>query len=343
MPTPRLVHAPMDLPVPRWAANAAGYVSCVAFCSIFYVVPTTSAVLLYRIAAAKGVSEAMPWLAMAAAWVGLAFLPYRRWKPASWFLRSWYGIFDVRTNLHELPKPPPPSEQRRILAMHPHGVIPVHSLIWSALCEQFYPHIYGFAAAADVLLRLPLMRQVCGSLNTYGSTRRELDQRLATENLFITLDGIRGIFEAMPGREVAVDPKNRMGLMKLAVKHRSILVPCYVFGAQDQWINLAGDANSLLGRLSRRLRVSIVLFVGAFPWILPIPRFAPLSFVFGEEVDAGALRARAARSADPHASPSSVDASAALLVADAYRASLQSVFERFKAAAGCPRATLELL
>ena len=174
--------------------------------------------------------------------------------------------------------------------------------------------------------------------------------------MFITLDGIRGIFLAKPGREVAVI-NQRMGFFRLAMKHRARVVPVYVFGANEMWHNLTADENGLLGSLCRRLRMSIFcLFYGSFPWILPVPRFVPLTYAFGEDVDAAtwtvrgrtirvaaaALREQAMRE-NPDASASEVDEAGACLLRDAYRASLISAFEKNKHEAGYADRTLEIL
>lgn len=267
---PPLVRADAELDMPQWAVMGIGKMTVILFCHLFYVVPTVSVALpvaaglaVYR----GGLSDAVPWMLACVAWISLAFLPYSPWPFWRKLFRTWYPVFQIRHNLHVKP----PEEQLTIVTMHPHGVIPLQGLVWSALCDQWYSKEYGTAAAANVLLRLPLFRHCLGWLSTYGSDRKTLESNLKkNKSLFILPDGIRGIFLAKPGRECAV-VRQRMGLIRLAVKYEARLVPCYAFGANEQFTQIAADESSFLGRLSRRLRVSITLFAGSFPYILPIP------------------------------------------------------------------------
>ena len=330
--------------LPAFLRRLLGYFSVTIFCQLFWVIPFISITMLSFLYRAYSLGKLGATTAtIAVVWFSLAFMPYKRWPWWSRVFRLWYEPFHVKTYLHTVNQTPPdPALKRSIMAMHPHRVIPLHSIIMSAIIEQHFPHMYGFAVAADVLLRLPLMRQVIGWLNTYGSTKQSLDKHLETKNMFITLDGIRGIFLAKPGREVAVI-NQRMGFFRLAMKHRARVVPVYVFGANEMWHNLTADENGLLGSLCRRLRMSIFcLFYGSFPWILPVPRFVPLTYAFGEDVDAAVLREQAMRE-NPDASASEVDEAGACLLRDAYRASLISAFEKNKHEAGYADRTLEIL
>lgn len=49
-----------------------------------------------------------------------------------------------------------------ILAMHPHGIVPLQAVLWSAYCDQYFRDgdrfMYGFGAAADVVAYVPYLR-----------------------------------------------------------------------------------------------------------------------------------------------------------------------------------------
>jgi len=74
--------------------------------------------------------------------------------------------------------------QQFILAMHPHGIIPLHALLWVAYCDQYLSdkalniQMYGFGAVADVVFYLPFLRTILGWLSvcsaTYSTLRRGL-------------------------------------------------------------------------------------------------------------------------------------------------------------------------
>ena len=66
-----------------------------------------------------------------------------------------------------------------ILAMHPHGIIPLQGFLWPALCDQYLHDLYGFGATTDAALRIPLLRQVigwlsAGSASPYRTARANL-------------------------------------------------------------------------------------------------------------------------------------------------------------------------
>ena len=55
-------------------------------------------------------------------------------------------------------------DQKLIMAMHPHGIVPFHALLWAAFCDQYYvfedKKLYGFGAAADIVAHLPFLRNI---------------------------------------------------------------------------------------------------------------------------------------------------------------------------------------
>jgi 2-acylglycerol O-acyltransferase 2 len=71
----------------------------------------------------------------------------------------------------------------------------------------------------------------------------------------------------------------RKGFLRLCVKHGVPVVPVYVFGATKMFRRLQLP---LLERLSRLIRMSIVVFFGV--WGLPIPFRQRLSYVMGDPI-----------------------------------------------------------
>ena len=79
----------------------------------------------------------------------------------------WYEVLDFSCNT-------PPEyrtlitkdadDQKLIMAMHPHGIVPFHALLWAAFCDQYYVYegkkLYGFGAAADIVAHLPFLRNI---------------------------------------------------------------------------------------------------------------------------------------------------------------------------------------
>lgn len=94
-----------------------------------------------------------------------------------WFRKLgqlWYEIFKFSCN-----KSPEELKEliayaklnKLIVAMHPHGVVPFHGVLWSAYCDQYLTDhsngesLYGFGAVANSAMRAPLLRNIMGWLS----------------------------------------------------------------------------------------------------------------------------------------------------------------------------------
>ena len=71
-----------------------------------------------------------------------------------------------------------------IIGTHPHGIIPFQALLWAAFCDQYLRDyetgecLYGFGAAADVVLTLPVLRTIMGWLTCGGAGYNTLKRGL---------------------------------------------------------------------------------------------------------------------------------------------------------------------
>lgn len=98
-------------------------------------------------------------------------LPPKEWKIMRRVPQLLYELYDFSCNLS-------PETCRKlvmegdfkqyIIGMHPHGIVPIQALLWTAYCDQ-YMHIddralYGFGAAADVVNYIPFLRNIMVSL-----------------------------------------------------------------------------------------------------------------------------------------------------------------------------------
>mmetsp|Transcript_70729 Transcript_70729/g.169362 ORF Transcript_70729/g.169362 Transcript_70729/m.169362 type:complete len:358 (+) Transcript_70729:84-1157(+) len=267
----------------------------------------------------------------------LALHPTYEWPAARRLCQLYYEIFQVKHNLtaERAEKLVQEGEQDIfILGMHPHGIIPIQSLLWCAFCDQYVRTkkrgtLYGFGGMATIITRLPFLRTILGWLNggpaDYATLKRGLR---AGKNLYMLPGGLAEIFTAQPGRDVAVW-RNRRGLCRLALETGARLTPLYVFGGNDFFEQLV-TSDSWIAKLSRRIGASITLYWGRFG--LPIP-FVPQPgcvIAMGEPLPS-------VRCAGEKPTDDEVEALHAR-----YEAALLEVFERTKAAAGRPEAVLEI-
>lgn len=171
--------------------------------------------------------------------------------------------------------------------MHPHGIVPIQALLWSAYCDQYLSNenraLYGFGAAADVVGYIPFLRNIMGWLSGGSASYKALKDGLTKgispvvnaagrtpRHLYILPGGVAEIFTSTVGRNAIVF-KSRKGLARLSLETGAELIPTYVFGGTDFFHNLA-TGDSILSKISRNLRAGVTIFWGHFG--LPIP-FTP--------------------------------------------------------------------
>jgi hypothetical protein len=295
----------------------------------------------------------------------LAFYPVKQWPFFRRYFQLWYDLFDFH---HNIALPLDPTTQKveetslLIYATHPHGVIPIHGYLWCAFCDQHFPERYGFGALTDIAMRLPLLRQVMGWLSSTSASKGVLIERMnAGENLYLLPGGVAEIFLACPGRHVIKAPRN--SLMKLSLQTGAVLVPIYVFGANDFYSQLAtcdmsptskkgksscssSDPTNLIGRvqraLSRKAKGGFTLFWGQYG--LPVPYEARCSMVLGDPIEPvpgtlGQERSGNKMTCKKVAEPTEEQIDELLY---RYTYALVSLFEQYKTQAGCPEAELIL-
>lgn len=240
--------------------------------------------------------------------------------------------------------------ERFILGMHPHGIIPIHTLLWTAYADQYLrtPElgtIYGFGGMASVILYLPVLRTLRHGM-AHGATRAlsrpqaRADDRHAPRHLPRQAPGAQSVHAARrhrrdlhcrePGTHTVVW-RARRGLCRLALETGARLVPMYVFGGNDFFYQ-SRTSSSWLARASRAVGASFTLFWGRLWWAPWVPLVPPsgVTIAFGEPLPSQ-------RAAAPDGRPSEEEISA---LNRAYEEGLRAIFDEYKAAAGYPDAVL---
>ena len=283
----------------------------------------------------------------------LVLTPIRPWPRFRRIFQLWYELFDFHHNLAlPLKFPESAASSLHILAMHPHGVIPIQGMMWTAFCDQYMNDMYGFGAAADATMYVPLVRQILGWLSAGSASRYVLQEGLEKgQNLFILPGGIAEIFLAHPGRHVI--KAQRRGLMKLALQTGAALVPVYVFGGNDFYHHLATKApketrrsDSLVGEVlekhSRSFKTAFTIFWGQYG--LPLPYPAKCTMVLADPIwpvpnTLGEGRAGDTMTCRKVPEPTTEQIEELM---DRYTSALSRLFDQYKAQAGYPDARLEI-
>ena len=148
--------------MPKPARLALGWITAVLFSTTFLIVPVSivGLPLLWSLSPTASITCASL-LAIS------MLLPQTEWVNARKVGQLWYELFDFSCNLS------PEECERRIqlgnvgqyaVGMHPHGIIPLQAVLWAAYCDQYLSSksgaLYGFGATADVVMYLPILRNI---------------------------------------------------------------------------------------------------------------------------------------------------------------------------------------
>lgn len=206
-------------------------------------------------------------------------------------LQSWIACrvikyFSFRFIFEERPKcPSDPNYRPWIMVAPPHGVFPYGNL----LAMLVWPSLNGSTfrgLASSSALRPPIFKQILRSMGVIDASRTVARKTLEDgHSIGISTGGVAEVFETNADDECIV-MRQRVGLIKLAIRTGSDLVPCYLFGNTDLLGCWAGEGlphgRSILERVSRKVGFALIVIHGRFG--LPIPRRVPVLGVMGKPI-----------------------------------------------------------
>lgn len=264
----------------------------------------------------------------------LAILP-QPYKPKT--LQSWIAIqvcryFSFRFIYEEQPMAvPTPGSQKedsddntdqyhpRIMVAPPHGVFPYGNI----LSMLVFPSMFGQSfrgLASSAALRPPVFKQVLRSIGVIDASRNVARKALEqNKSLGISTGGVAEVFETNEDDEVVL-LKERVGLVKLAIRTGADIVPCYVFGNTKLLGCWAGEGipkgRYWLERISRKLGFALILVHGRF--LLPVPWRKPVLGVMGKGIPTHHIQCE-----DP--TPEQIETIQTILLED-----MEALFDRYK-------------
>ena len=174
----------------------------------------------------------------------------------------------------------------QILVAPPHGVFPYGNLLAMIGWPTYTGHHF-LGLAANAALRTPVFKQILCRMGVIDASRSSA--RRALENyphtIGISTGGVAEIFETTSADECIL-LKERVGLIKLAIRTGADLVPCYMFGNTKLLHCWAGDGipggRTILEKISRKIGFALIVFHGRFG--LPIPFRSPVLAVKGKGI-----------------------------------------------------------
>ena len=199
---------------------------------------------------------------------------------------SYRFVFDQRPVIQPKERKEGETIHPQLLVAPPHGVFPygniLSMILWPSVCGH---HFYGLASSAA--LRAPVFKQIMKSIGCIDASRETARRALAKYpyTLGISTGGVAEVFETNRDDEVIL-LKERIGLIKLAIRTGAALVPAYEFGNTKLLSCWAGEGipggHSFLQKLSRRLGFALIIIHGRFG--LPIPFRIPVFGVIGKPI-----------------------------------------------------------
>ena len=206
--------------------------------------------------------------------------PFREEALSSWLCYLILKYFSFKAVMDEVRV----NNRPAIKVAPPHGVFPYGNLLTMAA----YPSLYGFSfkgLAASAAVTIPIFKHCLSTIGVISASSESATKALEKGlTIGISTGGVSEVFEtnASENEEVIV-LKGRKGLIKLAMKTGSELLPCYLFG-NTQLFSLysGGPLHSSLRTLSRKIGFALILFWGRFG--LPIPYREPIFGVMGKAI-----------------------------------------------------------
>ncbi|KAL9180288.1 hypothetical protein ACHAXT_008258 [Thalassiosira profunda] len=166
--------------------------------------------------------------------------------------------------------------KRYLFAAQPHGVLTFVGMCAAATNPSDVENVP--TAAASVVLKMPLLKNLMGIFNLVDASAGSLKRQLKKRSVLIYIGGIAELFKSCPTEERLYLQK-RKGFIKLALREGVDVVPVYLFGNTSV---LSVLKHGPLAALSRKLQASLTLFWGK--WYLPIPRDEKLLYVVGRPI-----------------------------------------------------------
>eukprot|EP00755_Sulcionema_specki_P016192 Sspe_Gene.10192::Locus_3406_Transcript_2_3_Confidence_0.400_Length_2656::g.10192::m.10192 len=220
--------------------------------------------------------------------MSMAYRNSEKWQ----YLRDYFPQRIVRRNSSKYDP-----EKNYLFCVHPHGVQAIAVSNFLASVNGFPKLFPGLKCTAQTLpmnFWMPFMREHCIALGAGNASKKAITQALtwckgASTVLFV--GGAKEALYARPhGNQIVL--KDRVGFIKMAIRTGAALVPCYSFGENSLYRNLAGDTRPRLLKWQRRVQrlltfaPLLVAGRGLFSYsggLIPFRR--PITTVVGDPID----------------------------------------------------------
>lgn len=276
---PKGVGLVYEAPPPTFLSDLVAYVTLTGLFSFVLLAPLLAIAWGYWIYAGSWIGSAL--LAVLLSSPFWAFGVSEAVRNSRVF-QSWRTFFHYRVWKEERM----PDDQRNVLfAMFPHGMFPMSLACAAGIAGEIFPEWGDKAserfssAVASVFFKAPLLAPLLTWLGCHPCDAACLRKLVRRGSCVLVPEGIAGVFHSHREREMVYVQK-RKGFIRLAIQEGATLVPVYAFG-QTQLHDVAFGPDGIAARVSRYLRIALVIFTGQWG-ILPLPRREPLLMAIGK-------------------------------------------------------------
>ncbi|TYZ63962.1 hypothetical protein PybrP1_003658, partial [[Pythium] brassicae (nom. inval.)] len=174
-----------------------------------------------------------------------------------------------------------------VFGFHPHGIILLSRIAtYGGIWEEMFPDTAPRALGATPIFFVPLARELCLWLGAVDASRSTADKVLRSGySVNVYPGGVPEIFLSNPNtKENKIVLKNRMGFVKLAIRHGAELVPTFVFG--EKWFfNVWSPPTSVITFFRKVLKIPMIVFWGRFLWMPKrLPEGKRFGIVYGKPI-----------------------------------------------------------
>eukprot|EP00904_Undaria_pinnatifida_P007772 jgi/Undpi1/4124/HiC_scaffold_16.g07491.m1 len=178
--------------------------------------------------------------------------------------REYFGFEVVHEDYDMFMKLLADKGQQYLLAQMPHAVMPFGAILGMSVAETAFPGVWPVSAVvASALLSTPVLRDAINVLGVRKAGTASILQMFA--------DGFKavcvvtgGIGEMFVSRKTETLTCLRKNFAKIAFRGGYAIIPVYCFGVSRTHDLLPGVGHRYIRLLSRKLRLPLILFRGAF-------------------------------------------------------------------------------
>ncbi|KAF0700339.1 Aste57867_9152 [Aphanomyces stellatus] len=164
-----------------------------------------------------------------------------------------------------------PSKQY-VFGGHPHGILILNRLsTFGGHFETLFPGIKARLLGATPMFYIPLARELSFAMNAVDASAKNAARVLNSKiSCIVFPGGSKEIFLTDPkSKETTLVLSDRLGFVKLAIRHGADLVPFFAFG--EKWIyNMWNPPKSVRHFFLQTIKVPFLVFWGRFGTWMPL-------------------------------------------------------------------------